>query len=54
MVHFWNNRQRLCSSARQPSGNDIQDCDVRKGGYVDVNIFSPFYEKEEIKECNMI
>ena len=53
MVHVWNNRQRLCSSARQPSGNNIQDCDVRNGGYVDVDIYSPFYEKKEIKECDM-
>ena len=34
MVHVWNNGQCLCSSARQPSGNNIQDCDVRSGGYV--------------------
>ena len=53
MVHVWNNGQHLCSSARQPSGNDIQDCDVRNGGYVDVDICSPFYEKKEIKECDM-
>ena len=52
MVHFWNNGQRLCSSTRQPSGNDIQDRDIRNGGYVD--ICSPFYEKKEIKECDMI
>ena len=52
MVHFWNNGQRLCSSTRQASGNDIQDHDIRNGGYVD--ICSPFYEKKEIKECNMI
>ena len=53
MVHFWNG-QCLCSFARQPSGNDIQDCDIRNGGYVDVDICSPFYEKKEIKECDMI
>ena len=52
MVHVWNNRC-LCSSARQPSGNNIQDRDVMNGGYVDVDICSPFYEKEEIKECDM-
>ena len=46
MVHFWNNGQRLCSSARQRSGNDIQDRDIRNGGYVDVDICSPFYEKD--------
>ena len=51
-MHFWNNGQLLCSSTRQPSGNDIQDRDVRNGGYVD--IYSPFYEKKGIKECNMI
>ena len=27
--------------------------DVRNGGYVDVDICSPFYEKKEIKECDM-
>ena len=47
MVHVWNNGQHLCSSARQPNGNDIQDRDVS------VDICSPFYEKKEIKECNM-
>ena len=52
MVHFWNNRQRLCSSTRQPSGNNIQDRDVRNG--VNVDKCSPFYEKKEIKECDMI
>ena len=51
-MHFWNNGQCLCSSTRQASGNDIQDRDVRNGGYVD--ICSPFYEKKEIKECSMI
>ena len=54
MVHFWNNGQHLCSSARQPSGNNIQDHDVRNRGYVDVDICSPFYEKKEIKEWDMI
>ena len=53
MVHVWNNGQRLCSSARQPSGNDIQDRDIRNSGYVDVDICSLFYEKKEIKECDM-
>ena len=50
---FGDNGQRLCSSARQPSGNNIQDRDIRNGGYVDVDTCSPFYEKKEIKECNM-
>ena len=52
-MHFWNNG-RLCSSARQSSGNNIQDRDIRNGGYVDVDICCPFYEKKEIKECDMI
>ena len=53
MVHVCNNGQHLCSSARQPSGNDIQDHDVRNGRCVDVDICSPLYEKKEIKECDM-
>ena len=53
MVHVWNNGQSLCSSSRQPSGNDIQDFEIRNGGYVDVDICSPFCEKKEIKECDM-